>query len=291
MSGWIKLHRSLLDWEWWDDISACRVLVYLLCAVNYEDKKWKGITIKAGSMVLSWDTLSRECGLTPRQCRTAMEKLENSGEVTRHVTNRFQYVSLVKWEKLQQDDRQMTGNKSARRQADDRQMTATKEYKEIKEVKEDIKLHPNDSNKSMGNASSLPLNTDKVNSNNKHAEFPREVIECAREVVKLFPEKVRPTTKPQQIKWLDCIDKCNRIDGYSFDDIVSIIKWARSDDFWQSNFMSVLKLRKTKDGVRYIHSFNEKMKAEHSRKSKPKQDAPAPFIPTNNTQDQPEWVD
>ena len=95
MSGWIKLHRSLIDWEWWDDINATRLLIYLLCAVNYEDKKWKGEVIKAGSMVLSWETLSGRVGLSTRQCRTAMDKLISSGEVTRKVTNKYQLITLT----------------------------------------------------------------------------------------------------------------------------------------------------------------------------------------------------
>ena len=92
MSGWIKLHRSLLNWEWYDDKNATRLLVHLLVSVNYEDKKWKGIIITAGSMVLSWETLSKEVGLSSAQCRTAMTKLENSGEVTRYVTNKSQQL-------------------------------------------------------------------------------------------------------------------------------------------------------------------------------------------------------
>jgi len=62
--GWIKLHRSIKDWEWYDDTNATRLLIHLLVTVNYEDKKWKGNTIKAGSLAFSWDTLSNELGLT-----------------------------------------------------------------------------------------------------------------------------------------------------------------------------------------------------------------------------------
>jgi len=58
MSGWIKLHRSIIDWEWFEDSNALKLLIYLNCKVNIEDKKWNGIVIKKGSMVLSWKTLS-----------------------------------------------------------------------------------------------------------------------------------------------------------------------------------------------------------------------------------------
>ena len=135
MSGWIKLHRSLLEWEWYDDANATRLLVHLLISVNYEPKKWKGTLIKAGSMAYSWETLSLSCGLTIQQTRTAMKKLISSGEVTNKATNKYQVVTLCKWEKLQSDNKQITSNLTDKQQTNNKQITTTKESKENKEVK------------------------------------------------------------------------------------------------------------------------------------------------------------
>ena len=139
MIGWIKLHRSLINWEWYDDHNATRLLVHLLISVNYEDKKWKGQVIKAGSMVLSWDTLAASVHLSAQQVRTAMAKLESSGEVTRQATNRNQLVTLVKWEDLQSkealDNRPSNKQITGKQQTDNRQITTTKEGKESKEPK------------------------------------------------------------------------------------------------------------------------------------------------------------
>ena len=139
MIGWIKLHRSLINWEWYDDHNATRLLVHLLISVNYEDKKWKGQVIKAGSMVLSWDTLAASVHLSAQQVRTAMAKLESSGEVTRQATNRNQLVTLVKWEDLQSkealDNRPSNKQITGKQQTDNRQITTTKEEKESKEPK------------------------------------------------------------------------------------------------------------------------------------------------------------
>lgn len=140
MQGWIKLHRSLLEWEWYDDINATRLLIHLLISVNYVDKKWRGVNVKAGSMILSWASLSEGCGLSVQQARSAMSKLEDCGEVTRETTNKYQVVSLVKWDKLQgeefdnnkQFNRQITG----KQQTNNNQATTTKESKEYKESKE-----------------------------------------------------------------------------------------------------------------------------------------------------------
>ena len=127
MSGWIKLHKTLKDWEWYDDHNATRLLVHLLLSVNYEDKEWKGQTIKAGSMVTSWENLAKEIGLSVKQTRTAMDKLEASKEVARYATNKWQAITLVKWEKLQVEC--TTKGKQM-----GKQRATTKEYKEIKNI-------------------------------------------------------------------------------------------------------------------------------------------------------------
>jgi hypothetical protein len=138
MAGWIKLRRSLIDWEWYDDHNATRLLIHLLLTVNYEEKKWKGLTIKAGQMVLSWDSLSIACMMTKQQCRTAMVKLEKSKEVTRQATNRFQLITLVKWDKIQIVDSSYNTSHNTqttdKQHSDNIQITPTKESKEYKEL-------------------------------------------------------------------------------------------------------------------------------------------------------------
>lgn len=142
--GWIKLHRRLQDWEWYDDHNATRLLIHLLITVNHKPKKWKGITIQPGQIITSWDKLSTEIFLTKRQCRTAMDKLISSNEVTKQMTGVGQRITLVKWEELQQNDLELTGNVSTKSQLDDSSMTTTKEYKEYKEVKENNVVRKSD---------------------------------------------------------------------------------------------------------------------------------------------------
>jgi hypothetical protein len=125
MSSWIKLHRSLKDWEWYDDHNATRLLLHLLISVNYKDKEWKGQTIKAGTYVTSWENLAKEIGLSVKQTRVAMDKLERSKEVARYTTNKWQAITLVKWDKLQCEEVEK-GKQQGKQRA------TTKESKEIK---------------------------------------------------------------------------------------------------------------------------------------------------------------
>lgn len=46
MSGWIKLHRKLLDWEWYSDTNCRLLFIHCLLKANFEDTKWRGVDIK-----------------------------------------------------------------------------------------------------------------------------------------------------------------------------------------------------------------------------------------------------
>jgi len=147
MSGWIKLHRSLKDWEWWDDHNATRLLIYLLVSVNYEQKKWKGITIEPGSLITSYDKLAYACGMTSKQVRGAMQKLENSGETARKRARDGQLVTLVKWEKMQvRDDKEgiyLGTSGAVSGQDEGRTRATTKEIKKEKKERKEEDLKPN----------------------------------------------------------------------------------------------------------------------------------------------------
>lgn len=105
MSGWIKLHRSLLDWEWWDDETTTRLWITILLSVNHEQKKWKGQTIEAGQMLTSYASLAKKSGLSVQSVRTSINRLKSTHEITCESTHRFTLISVVKWADFQADDR------------------------------------------------------------------------------------------------------------------------------------------------------------------------------------------
>lgn len=79
----------------------------------------------------------------------------------------------------------------------------------------------------------------------------------------LFPLKYRPKSETQKIKWLDCLDKLQRLDGYDLREVYNVSKELRNDEFWQNNFLSILKLRNTdKNGIKYIDRFMLQQKAK-----------------------------
>lgn len=82
MNGFIKLHRQLLDWEWYGDINVRLVFIHCLLKANFKDKRWQGQLIKRGQFISSLGKLSEGVGISKQQLRTALEKLNKTGEMT-----------------------------------------------------------------------------------------------------------------------------------------------------------------------------------------------------------------
>tara|TARA_R110000772_G_scaffold65396_1_gene145947 strand:- start:2399 stop:3337 length:939 start_codon:yes stop_codon:yes gene_type:complete len=96
--------------------------------------------------------------------------------------------------------------------------------------------------------------------------FNEIVLKAFPHFVSLFPDQYKPTSDVQKMRWLECLDKIERIDKYDLRDVYNVAKDLRNDEFWQTNFLSILKFRNLdKNGIKYIDRFMINQKA----KSKP----------------------
>lgn len=68
--------------------------------------------------------------------------------------------------------------------------------------------------------------------------------QLAQGILNNDPKAKLPSTQKQKNGWLDAIEKIQRIDGRSWEEIHDVIKWALEDDFWHRNILSGSKLRK-----------------------------------------------
>lgn len=101
MSGWIKIHRQILDWEWYSDINAFRLFMHLILKANHKEKKFKGLVLNAGSVVTSRDILAIEIGLSVQQIRTALNKLKSTNEITIKSNSQGTVIQIVNYSKYQ----------------------------------------------------------------------------------------------------------------------------------------------------------------------------------------------
>jgi len=77
-SGWIKLHRKIVEWEWFQDSDTFRLFLYLILKANHREKQWKGITISRGQLVTGRKMLSRELGISEQTVRTCLKRLKST---------------------------------------------------------------------------------------------------------------------------------------------------------------------------------------------------------------------
>lgn len=100
-SGYIKLYRSLLNWEWYDDINTKTVFLHLLLTVNIAKRQWHGITVPCGSRICSYAVLSSETKLSVDKVRTAIKHLEATGEITRCKYPKCTVFTVNNYDKFQ----------------------------------------------------------------------------------------------------------------------------------------------------------------------------------------------
>lgn len=75
-TGWVKLHRQIVEWEWYSDINTTRVFLHIVLTANWKAGKFCGIEIPQGSRMTSYETIANETSLTVKQVRLAVEKLK-----------------------------------------------------------------------------------------------------------------------------------------------------------------------------------------------------------------------
>lgn len=222
-SGWVKLHRSILDWEWYDDINTFRLFIHCLLRANHADKDWRGKLIKRGSFFTSLESLSAETGLSVRQVRTSLDKLSATSEVTSSGQARGRMITVLNYDKYQSDDKLNDSEMTGKRQADDRLMTTNKNVRR-KEGKKP-------------NTSSKPKYEDQ------DFEFAQKAFE---EILKHSPDHKKPNLE----SWAKDVRLMREMDGRDLAEMARVWVWCHKDSFEQANVLSIGKFRKRYDQLK-----------------------------------------
>lgn len=143
-AGWIKLHRQMTEWEWYNDANTIRLFLHLLLTANHDDNRWQGVMVRRGQRIAGRHTLSEELGISERSIRTSLKRLKSTSEVTIKATNRFSVITVNNYEKYQSkelSDQPSVQPRANKRPASDHKQEG-EEGKEIKKVAPRDKVVP-----------------------------------------------------------------------------------------------------------------------------------------------------
>lgn len=134
--GYIKLYRSLLNWEWYGDLNTKAVFLHLLLTVNIADGNWRGVPIKRGQRLYSRASLAKEIGISEKSLRTAISHLKKTGEVANLSTPRYSIITVLNYDKFQEGTGRRTAGEPAGVQPETGVGPGSKKNKEESEEKE-----------------------------------------------------------------------------------------------------------------------------------------------------------
>ena len=169
--GWIKLHRNIMDWEWYSDITTRGIFIHCLLRANHSNTKWRGIELEKGQFVTSYKKLAEENGVSLQTVRTHIKRLIKSGNLTIKTTNKFTIVTVCNysvWQDSENENNTQTNIQTTRKQhSKNIQLTTDKNEKNEKNDNNEITIHNQ---------------FEKLNFNEKSSIKKSEVIEKEKKV-------------------------------------------------------------------------------------------------------------
>ena len=111
-----------MDWEWYKNPVVKSLFFHCMLRANYEDSRFEGMEIKRGEFVTSYQHLADETGLTVQNIRTALKKLERSGEITVKSTNKLTVIKCCNYS-LYQDHAALVQQTADNQTTDNQQST------------------------------------------------------------------------------------------------------------------------------------------------------------------------
>ena len=143
-TGFIKLHRAILNSEVFQNESLFKVWIWCLCRANYvksympisTGRGGAVVTVGPGQFVFGRKVAALELGMTQSGIYKRMVKLKNMGNLDIKSNNKFSIITIVNWNTYQ-DCGENSNSKSNKEVTSKEQASNTS--KEVKEVKKEKK--------------------------------------------------------------------------------------------------------------------------------------------------------
>ena len=97
MEGWIKVHRKIVKWEWFDDGNTFKLFMYLLLMANHKDGNWRGHEVKRGQFITGRKKLAKALRMGEQSVRTSLNKLKSTNEITIESTSQWSRITIANY--------------------------------------------------------------------------------------------------------------------------------------------------------------------------------------------------
>lgn len=222
MAGWIKVHRKILNSEFYRGLTGRQrdVIITLLLMVNHEPREWiyKGVKYKTepGQCITSLQKIADRCGkdCTREVVRATIKHAENAHFLKQKTHTTHTVISIENWYKYQDTNTENT------------QVTH---------------------NTNTENACVSTTNKNIRNKEYKKYSLDSDEFRLSNLLYELIKKNNPKFKEPNLDNWCGHVDKMIRLDKRSIDDIEAVIRWCQEDNFWHKNILSTDKLRKQFD--------------------------------------------
>jgi len=111
-NGFIKIHRSIMDWQHWGEPNIVVVFLTLLLNANHKRQWWQGLRCERGETFITIDTLSYITKLSRPTIIRILKVLEDSGEIVRKRVDQKHTKTVIKKYNDYQDNNLFSGKMS-----------------------------------------------------------------------------------------------------------------------------------------------------------------------------------
>lgn len=134
MSGWIKLHRELVDKAIWHESTPEQkvVLITLLMMANHEEKQWifegRKYIAKPGQFVTSLNSIQKKCGknISIMKIRTAISRFKRMEFLTIESTKQNSLITIINWDVYQGREDKVTKEITINQHTGNKRLTTNK---------------------------------------------------------------------------------------------------------------------------------------------------------------------
>jgi len=144
-SGFIKIHRKILDSRVWQNPVILKVFLYCIMKATYKER-WVGIStgkgsseilLEKGQFVYGRNAAGEELNMSPSSVRNNLEKLAKWGMINVKSKTHYSIVSVVNYSDYQdineEEGQPKDNQRTTKGQPKDNQRTQTRKYKKDKE--------------------------------------------------------------------------------------------------------------------------------------------------------------